>query len=83
MGEWRKLELAPLEGATDDHTAYEYAFGAEIDGVFVPAVTKSGGYIDHLIATGKQQQADEAANAPAPSTPTPDTTTAAAPQTAA
>jgi hypothetical protein len=51
--EARKVETADPEGATGDHTSYEYQFGAEIDGVFVPFVTKSGGYIDHLVAAGK------------------------------
>jgi hypothetical protein len=56
MGEWRKVPTATLEGASADHTDYEYQFGAEIDGVFVPAVTKSGGYVDHLIARGKADE---------------------------
>jgi hypothetical protein len=70
MGEWRKVETPALEGATDDHTAYEYQFGGEIDGVFVPAVTKSGGYIDALIAAGKATQEQESGSSTTSSQPT-------------
>lgn len=50
---WRKVEVAAPEGASEDHAAYEYQFGGEVDGVFIPAVTKSGGYIDALVANAK------------------------------
>jgi hypothetical protein len=50
--EVRRVDTATPEGATADHTAYEYQLGATIDGVFVPFVTKSGGYTDHLVASG-------------------------------
>lgn len=50
---WRKVETEAPDGASPDHVAYEYQFGAEIDGVFVPAVTKAGGYIDHLVSNAK------------------------------
>jgi hypothetical protein len=72
MGEWRKVPTATLEGASADHTDYEYQFGAEIDGVFVPAVTKSGGYVDHLIARGKS---DESTPQAAPQQPSEQPTT--------
>jgi len=65
MGEWRKVETQAPEGATADHTAYEWQFGGEIDGVFVAAVTKAGGYVDSLVAAGKQAQADEQKNSQA------------------
>lgn len=61
MGEWRKVETDAPEGATADHTAYEWQFGGEIDGVFVPAVTKAGGYVDALVAAGKQNQPEQPA----------------------
>ncbi len=54
--EARKVPLGDLEGSTGDHTNYEYQFGAEIEGVFVPFVTKNGGYIDHLVAAGKAKE---------------------------
>ena len=38
---------------------YDYQFGAKVDGVFVPFVTKSGGYIDHLVAAGKAAAKDK------------------------
>lgn len=42
-------------------------FGAEVDGVFVPFVTKTAGYIDALVARGRteqeaQREADEKAS---------------------
>ena len=70
MGEWRKVETEAPEGASADHTAYEYQFGGEIDGVFVPAVTKAGGYVDAQIAAGKANQPEQPQTTDTPATDT-------------
>jgi hypothetical protein len=71
--EARKVETEAPEGATGDHTAYEYQFGAEIDGVFVPFVTKNGGYIDHLVKAGKAKAEQDAKDNPPKSADTSET----------
>jgi hypothetical protein len=40
----------------EDRTEITYALGATIDGTFVPFITKSGGYIDHLVAKGEDSK---------------------------
>jgi hypothetical protein len=54
MAEWRKVENTVSDGPGQDRTETTYAFGAEYDGVFVPALTKSAGYFEHLLDRGKQ-----------------------------
>jgi hypothetical protein len=41
----------------------EYQLGDTIEGVWVPFVTKSGSYIDHLVALGKEAGKAEKASA--------------------
>jgi hypothetical protein len=53
MGEWRKVESTVSDGPGQDRTETSYVFGAEFDGVFVPAVTKASGYFEHLVQRGK------------------------------
>lgn len=61
----RVLDEPVYDGSTgakiEDSKSYQ--LGADIDGVFVPFVTKEGSYVDHLVKLG---QAEQAANAPAP-----------------
>jgi hypothetical protein len=54
MAEWRKVANTVSDGPGQDRTEVTYAFGAEYDGVFVPALTKSQGYFEHLLDRGKQ-----------------------------
>jgi hypothetical protein len=54
MAEWRKVENTVSDGPGQDRTEVTYVFGAEFDGVFVPALTKSQGYFEHLVERGKQ-----------------------------
>jgi hypothetical protein len=54
MAEWRKVENTVSDGPGQDRTEVTYVFGAEYDGVFVPALTKSQGYFEHLLERGKQ-----------------------------
>lgn len=56
MAEWRKVEDTVSDGPGQERTETSYQFGAEIEGVFVPAFTKSAGYIDHLVQRGKDAQ---------------------------
>jgi hypothetical protein len=53
MAEWRKVENTVSDGPGQDRTETTYVFGAEYDGVFVPALTKSQGYFEHLLQRGK------------------------------
>lgn len=68
--EVRKVDNTIGETGTADRTETEYQFGTEIDGVFIPFVSKSGGYIDHLVSQGQAAQAQEKKNKPTPE-PTP------------
>jgi hypothetical protein len=54
MAEWRKVENTVSDGPGQERTETSYVFGAEYDGVFVPALTKSQGYFEHLHERGKQ-----------------------------
>jgi hypothetical protein len=54
MAEWRKVENTVSDGPGQDRTETSYQFGAEYDGVFVPAITKSQGYFEHLLDRGRQ-----------------------------
>jgi hypothetical protein len=58
MAEWRKVENTVSDGPGQDRTETSYVFGAEYDGVFVPAITKSAGYFEHLLDRGKQDAED-------------------------
>jgi hypothetical protein len=51
--EWRKVENTVSDGPGQERTETSYVFGAEYDGVFVPAVTKASGYFEHLVDRGK------------------------------
>lgn len=64
MGEWRKVTTTIGETGQPDRDEDTYVFGAQIDGVFVPAVTKQAGYIEHLIANGKAAQEQAAKDNP-------------------
>jgi hypothetical protein len=58
--EIRKTETEVGEtGAGGNRTDTHYVLGGEIDGVFVPFVTKAAGYIDALVQQGKQNQQNE------------------------
>jgi hypothetical protein len=63
----RQIEEEQFDGSTgskiDSITTYQ--LGAEIDGVFVPFVTKSGGYIDSQVERGKALQAQTSTSEPA------------------
>lgn len=61
MSEWRKVETGTDENGEPTH---EYQFGGEIDGVFVPAVTKSAGYIEHIHSIAQAQADAEAKESP-------------------
>jgi hypothetical protein len=55
--EIRKTETEVGEtGAGGNRTDVHYVLGGEVDGVFVPFITKSAGYIDALVATEKANQ---------------------------
>jgi hypothetical protein len=54
MAEWRKVENTVSDGPGQDRTEVSYVFGAEYDGVFVPAITKASGYFEHLLDRGRQ-----------------------------
>jgi hypothetical protein len=54
MAEWRKVENTVSDGPGQERTETSYVFGAEFDGVFVPALVKSAGYFEHLHDRGKQ-----------------------------
>jgi len=60
---WKKIEVTYGEtgSGVSDRVETEYQFGDEIDGVWVPAVTKASGYIEHLI---EREKAAQAANQP-------------------
>jgi hypothetical protein len=62
MGEWRKVTNTVHETGMADRDEDTYEFGAEIDGVFVAAVTKSAGYIEHVRARNEQAQKDAQEN---------------------
>jgi hypothetical protein len=57
-------EVQKVETGYDNegNATYEYQFGAEVDGVFVPFVTKSGGYIDTLVQNAKAKAESESAS---------------------
>jgi hypothetical protein len=56
MAEARKVKT----GVGDDgEPTYEYQLGADVGGVFVPFVTKSAGYVEHLIERGRASQEQE------------------------
>jgi hypothetical protein len=56
MAEWRKVENTVSDGPGQERTETSYVFGAEFDGVFVPAITKSQGYFEHLLDRGRAEQ---------------------------
>jgi hypothetical protein len=58
--EIRKTETEVGEtGAGGNRTDYHYVLGGEVDGVFIPFITKSAGYIDALVQTEKANQKNE------------------------
>jgi hypothetical protein len=65
MAEWRKVENTVSDGPGQERTETSYVFGAEYDGVFVPAITKASGYFEHLLDRGRQdaQNAQDAQQA--------------------
>jgi hypothetical protein len=48
-----KIETVVTEQGTGERTEVTYALGADIDGVFIPFLTKSGPYVDHLVEAAK------------------------------
>lgn len=54
--EVRRVSTVIGETGTEDRTEETYQLGATIDGGFVPFVTKSAGYIDHLAENDRQRQ---------------------------
>jgi hypothetical protein len=68
--EIRKTETEVGEtGAGGNRTDTHYVLGGEVDGVFIPFITKSAGYIDALVATGKQNQQNQPQGTHEPTTP--------------
>jgi hypothetical protein len=62
--EIRKVETEVGEtGAGGNRTDTHYVLGGEVDGVFIPFVTKAAGYIDHLVSTGKANEAKKSEEA--------------------
>lgn len=63
----RQIEEEQFDGSSgakiDSITTWQ--LGAEIDGVFVPFVSKSGGYVDAQVKNGKELQAQTAPAEPA------------------
>jgi hypothetical protein len=58
--EIRKTETEVGEtGAGGNRTDYHYVLGGEVDGVFIPFVTKAAGYIDALVATEKANASNQ------------------------
>jgi hypothetical protein len=58
--EIRKTETEVGEtGAGGNRTDTHYVLGGEVDGVFIPFITKSAGYIDALVQTEKANQQNE------------------------
>jgi hypothetical protein len=53
MAEWRRVENTVSDGPGQERTETSYVFGAEFEGVFVPAITKSAGYFEHLLDRGR------------------------------
>lgn len=55
----RTVEETTYDGSTgkEVETVTQYQLGVDIDGVFVPFVSKQGPYIDALVARGKADQA--------------------------
>lgn len=54
--EVRKVSETVGETGTADRTDDTYQLGAVIDGGFVPFVTKSASYVEHLAANDKARQ---------------------------
>lgn len=68
--EIRKTETEVGEtGAGGNRTDTHYVLGGEVDGVFIPFITKSAGYIDALVAAGKQNQQNQPQTTPEQTTP--------------
>lgn len=62
--EIRKQETVVGEtGAGGDRTETTYVLGGEVDGVFVPFVSKSAGYIDHQVQREKANQRQKSEDA--------------------
>jgi hypothetical protein len=58
--EIRKTETEVGEtGAGGNRTDTHYVLGGEVDGVFIPFITKSAGYIDALVQQGKANQQNQ------------------------
>jgi hypothetical protein len=57
--EVRRISFTIGETGAEDRTEDTYQLGAIIDGGFVPFVTKSAGYIDHLAENDRQRQEQE------------------------
>lgn len=65
MSEVRKVETGV------DHKGdptFEYQFGAEVDGYFVPFVTKSAGYVEQLAQRERDAQQQQSAASASAST---------------
>lgn len=63
----RKVEEDQYDGSTGAkiESITSYQLGATIDGVFVPFLTKQGGYVESLVARGKESAAASSTSEPA------------------
>jgi hypothetical protein len=54
----RTFEEKVYDGTTGavEHTKTTHQIGVEVDGVFVPFVTKEGSYVDRLVENGLRDQ---------------------------
>jgi hypothetical protein len=65
-----KIEIRKVEetigetGAGGDRIETTYQLGGEIDGEFIPFVTKNAGYIDHKVSTSKATSEKDKASKP-------------------
>jgi hypothetical protein len=70
----RIVEEPIYDGSTGQQvdTQVNHQVGVEIEGIFVPFLTKQGGYVDALVSRGQaDQQAAQAAQQTARARPTP------------
>lgn len=51
------MAVRKVSAGTDENGAelFDYEFGDEVDGVFIPIQRKTGSYVDALVKTGKDQ----------------------------
>jgi hypothetical protein len=59
MADVRKIKTGEDENGNE---IFAYEFGAEVNGTFVPFVTKPAGYIEHLAAARKENEPEQASD---------------------